>query len=72
LPHVGEDRPVGIVVFPRAPRRPLDESQPGLALAIFDWIEAWYNPRRRQQLLPDAQPIDYERAHTEAAAAEDW
>ena len=30
------------------------ESREQLAPAIFEWIEAWYNPRRAQ-LLPDAQ-----------------
>ena len=32
------------------------DSRQQLALAIFDWIEAWYNPRAPAQLLPDAQP----------------
>ena len=27
-----------------------------LALAIFDWIEAWYNPRRRHSYCKHAQP----------------
>ena len=33
-----------------------------LALAIFDWIEAWYNPRRRHSYCDMLSPIDYERA----------
>jgi putative transposase len=40
-----------------------------LALAIFDWIEAWYNPRRRHSYCAMLSPIDYERAHIPAAAA---
>lgn len=40
-----------------------------LANAIFEWIEAWYNPRRRHSALDYLSPIDYERAHTPAAAA---
>ena len=31
-----------------------------LALAIFDWIETWYNPRRRHSYNHGVSPIDYE------------
>ena len=31
-----------------------------LALAIFDWIEAWYNPRRRHSYCGMLSPIGYE------------
>ena len=31
-----------------------------LALAIFDWIEAWYNPRRRHSYCKMLSPNDYE------------
>jgi putative transposase len=34
-----------------------------LALAVFDWIEAWYNPRRRHSYCRMLSPIDYETAH---------
>ncbi len=33
-----------------------------LAQAIFDWIEAWYNPRRRHSYCEMLSPIDYEAA----------
>jgi putative transposase len=39
-----------------------------LANAIFEWIEAFYNPIRRHFAL-DLSPIDYERTHTPAADA---
>ena len=34
-----------------------------LALAIFDWIEGWYNPRRRHSYCEMLSPIDYETAN---------
>jgi putative transposase len=34
-----------------------------LALAIFDWIETWYNPRRRHSYCKMLSPVDYEAAH---------
>lgn len=34
-----------------------------LALAIFDWIEGWYNPRRRHSYCEMLSPADYETAH---------
>ncbi len=40
-----------------------------LALAMFDWIEAWYNPSRRHSYCGMLSPIDYERAHTPVAVA---
>lgn len=36
-----------------------------LAAAIFEWIECWYNPRRRHSYTQGLSPIDYE---TEKAA----
>lgn len=35
-----------------------------LATAIFEWIESWYNPRRRHSSLGMLSPVDYEAAHT--------
>jgi putative transposase len=35
-------------------------SRDQLANAIFDWIEAWYNPRRRHSYCNMLSPIDYE------------
>ena len=35
-----------------------------LALAIFEWIEAWYNPRRRHTSIGSLSRIDYEALHT--------
>jgi putative transposase len=34
-----------------------------LALAIFEWIEAWYNPRRRHSSVDDRAPVEHEHLH---------
>jgi transposase InsO family protein len=36
------------------------ETRDQLANAIFDWIEAWYNPRRRHSYCGQLSPIDSE------------
>ena len=33
-----------------------------LALAVFDWIETWYNPKRRHSYCNGLSPLDYETA----------
>jgi putative transposase len=38
------------------------ESRRQLAQAIFGWIEAWYNPRRRHSHCQMLSPVDYETA----------
>ena len=43
-------------------RRWLTRSE--LASAIFEWIEAWYNPHRRHTSIGDLSPVDYERLYT--------
>lgn len=40
-----------------------------LAGAIFEWIEAWYNPRRRHSSLGMLSPVEFEALHTQAASA---
>lgn len=40
-----------------------------LASAIFEWIEAWYNPRRRHSALGMLNPAEFEALHTAATAA---
>lgn len=36
-------------------------------MAVFQYIEGWYNPRRRHSALDYQSPIDYEKLHLEAA-----
>jgi len=36
-------------------------------LAVFDFIEAWYNPHRRHSALGYLSPLNYERTHAAAA-----
>jgi putative transposase len=40
-----------------------------LGQAIFEWIEAWYNPVRRHTSIGNIPPIEFERTHTTAATA---
>jgi len=39
------------------------------AKAVFEWIEAWYNPRRRHTSLGDLAPAEFENLHTAAVTA---
>ncbi|MGH3850099.1 MAG: IS3 family transposase [Pseudonocardiaceae bacterium] len=39
-----------------------------LATAVFEWIEAWYNPKRRHSSVGSLSPIEFEIAHAENAA----
>ncbi len=39
------------------------DSRAQLAGAIFEWIEAWYNPHRRHSYCDYLSPIDYETAN---------
>ena len=35
-----------------------------LANAIFEWIECWYNSKRRHSSIGMLSPMDYEAANT--------
>jgi putative transposase len=35
-----------------------------LANAIFEWIECWYNPRRRHSRIGMHSPVTFETLHT--------
>jgi putative transposase len=45
------------------------ETRRQLGAAIFEWIEAWYNPRRRHSYCGMLSPNDYEARYTTAAVA---
>lgn len=36
-------------------------------MAVFDFIEAWYNPHRRHSALGHRSPVNYEKSHASAA-----
>jgi putative transposase len=36
-----------------------------LALAVFEWVEAWYNPKRRHSSIGSLSPIEFEAAQTD-------
>lgn len=44
-------------------------TQEELASAIFEWIEAWYNPLRRHTSLGMLSPVEFETLHTAANPA---
>jgi putative transposase len=39
------------------------KTQAEAPMAVFDFIEGWYNPRRRHSALDYLSPLDYERAY---------
>ena len=41
------------------------ETQTEARLAVFTWIEGWYNPRRLHSGLGYMSPINFERKHSE-------
>jgi putative transposase len=46
------------------------KSQAEAKMAIFDWLEGWYNPHRRHSALGYRSPVNYERRALELEAAE--
>jgi transposase InsO family protein len=44
------------------------KTQAEAKMAVFEWIEGWYNPHRRHSALGYRSPVNYERAHHQARA----
>jgi putative transposase len=40
------------------------KTQVDALLAVFEFIEGWYNPHRRHSALDYLSPINYERSHS--------
>ncbi len=45
------------------------KSQAEARMAVFEWIEGWYNPHRRHSGLGYRSPVNYERAHERSISA---
>ena len=45
------------------------DSRADLASAIFEWIEGFYNPRRRHSSLGNLSPVEFEALHTSVELA---
>lgn len=41
-------------------------SQGEAKMAVFEWLEGWYNPHRRHSSIGYRSPVNYERAHGHA------
>ena len=46
------------------------ESKAEARVAVFEWIEGWYNPHRLHSALGYLSPVDFERAHARGEARE--
>ena len=44
------------------------KSHAAAKMAVFEWIEGWYNPHRRHSSIGYRSPVNYERAHQRSAA----
>ena len=43
------------------------QTQAEARMAVFEYIEGWYNPHRRHSALDHESPLNYERRHHPAA-----
>jgi len=43
------------------------ETQGEARMAVFRYIEGWYNPRRRHSALRYESPVNFEKLHSDAA-----
>ena len=45
-------------------------SQAEARMAVFDFIEGWYNPHRRHRSLGQMSPLNFEKSHQPGLVAE--
>ena len=48
-------------------QRKSSRNQAEARMAVFDFIEAWYNPHRRHSSLGQMSPLNFEKKHRSAA-----
>jgi putative transposase len=44
------------------------KSEAEARMAVFEWIESWYNLHRRHSALGYRSPVNYQRAHQRRAS----
>jgi putative transposase len=44
------------------------QTQAEARMAVFEWIEGWYNPQRRHSSIGYLSPNEFERRHAEREA----
>ena len=65
--HLKTDVVLDALSKPSYYRRRSLKNQAEARMAVFDFIEGWYNPRRRHSALGQMSPINYEKEHAQVA-----
>ena len=60
---MGFPSPAGLNIFPELLERRSFKTQIEARMAVFDFIEGWYNPHRRHSALNYLSPCQFERVH---------
>ena len=60
--------PRALVFPPEVLHRRRFQSQAEARMALFQWLEGWYNPHRRHSALGYLSPVNYERRQLAVSA----